>query len=155
MVVLKTEPRVSDETVQHGRKRSHREISVASPSDSPPGESTDKLLAHAKSLLKKVSAALSTTEKQNTVGNTAVARTPRQVAGHKDRPTPKPMLVETKQKSSQRVMNCMMCEYTCNSVAELTAHHQNDHGIVNCITCGKDFSSKASLTKHMYTHTNS
>ena len=157
MVVLKTEPKVSDDAVHPGCKRSHQEISDASSSDSPPGESTEKLLAHAKSLINKVSAALSTTDRQKTGGNTALTntKTSHQVAGHKHHPTPKPMQVETQELPSQRAVNCRMCKYTCASIAELTSHHQNNHGIVNCSTCGKGFSSKASLNKHMYTHTNS
>ena len=40
---------------------------------------------------------------------------------------------------------CKMCDKVCNSIKELTKHHQQSHNILYCKTCSKAFDNPASL----------
>ena len=118
-------------------------------------QSTEKLLAHAKSLIKHVSVALSTTEelKTKSKGSTLPSRDSDSVKTHTQQ---RVFRVETnkQQQSVVKQITCQMCNYVCTSVAALADHHTNDHGILKCSFCDKAFSSKPSLDKHMHVHTN-
>ena len=120
----------------------------------PSGDrTTEELLAHAKSLIKRAqraSKSLSTSDELKTKSNTLVSGRPEAAKGTFGQPSTSrrgQIDVET-----SRNIKCQMCEYTCTSVTALSDHHQNDHGISKCSACGKAFSSKSSLDKHMYVH---
>ena len=124
-------------------------------STEPLGEqSTEKLLAHAKSLIKRVGEALGTSDElktkneptaspistKNTDPTQYSVRTQRQVR------------VETSM--DKQPVKCQMCSYSCTMVVALTEHHKNCHGVFKCNLCGKAFSSKPGLDKHMLLHIN-
>ena len=117
--------------------------------------STEKLLAHAKSLIKGISNALGTTDEPKTKKHT-FAKTP--TTENTATPTPVPtssngqIPVETR--SDRQQLKCQMCERIFTSMSALSNHHRIDHGVVHCDHCTKAFASKASLDKHMYTHVN-
>ena len=115
--------------------------------------STEKLLAHAKSLIKGISNALGTSEETETkkhtvektfpIGNIATSTlsiTPPQ--GH--------LSVETR--LNRQPYKCQMCVRTFSSMSALSTHHKDDHGVLHCNYCSKAFVSKASLDKHMLIH---
>ena len=45
-----------------------------------------------------------------------------------------------------------MCKQFCNSIHELSVHHQQSHNILYCDTCNKAFNNPASLARHKYVH---
>ena len=51
-----------------------------------------------------------------------------------------------------RRFGCKMCEKFCNSIHELSIHHQQSHNILYCDTCNKAFNNPASLARHKYVH---
>ena len=123
--------------------------------ESPGDQTTEKLLAHAKLLIKCVSKALGTSDVLKTKSNTVVlgpAPTARKDSVQPSTSRRGQVCVETR--SDKKPIKCQMCEYTCTSVTALSNHHQNDHGILKCDVCGKAFASKPSLDKHMYVHMN-
>ena len=122
----------------------------------PPGDqTTEKLLAHAKSLIKRVSKALGTSDELKTKSNTVVlgpAPTAKKDPVQPSISSRGQICVETR--SDKKPIKCQMCDYTCALVTALSNHHQNDHGILKCDVCGKAFASKPSLDKHMHVHLN-
>ena len=45
-----------------------------------------------------------------------------------------------------------MCQKICNSIHELSVHHQQTHHILYCDQCTKAFNNPASLAHHKYVH---
>ena len=120
----------------------------------PPGDrTTEELLAHAKSLIKRAqraSKSLSTSDELKTRSNMLVLGLSQPAKGNSAQPS-------TSRRGQIHVetsldIKCQMCEYTCTSITALSDHHRNDHSILKCDACGKAFSSKPSLDKHMYVH---
>ena len=115
--------------------------------------STEKLLAHAKSLIKGISSALGTSEEPKTKKHT-VAKTPSSVNTATLTPTvtsPQGQVpVETR--TDRQQFKCQMCVRKFTSLSALSNHHKDDHGVLQCDYCAKAFFSKASLDKHMYNH---
>ena len=54
-----------------------------------------------------------------------------------------------------RKFGCKMCDEVCDSIHELSVHHQRNHNILNCDTCTKAFNNPASLACHKYVHQSS
>ena len=54
-----------------------------------------------------------------------------------------------------RRFGCKMCDKICNSIHELSVHHQQSHNILYCDTCNKAFNNPASLARHKYVHQDS
>ena len=108
----------------------------------PPGDrTTEELLAHAKSLIKRAQCAsksLSTSDELKTRSNTLVSGPSQTAKGNSVQPS-------TSRRFHVDFIKCQMCEYTCTSITALSDHHQNDHGILKCDVCGKAFSSKPSI----------
>ena len=117
--------------------------------------STEKLLAHAKSLIKGISNALGTSEEPKTKRHTVVANpTPNTTTGSSQLTTSSVGQVPVETRSDRKPIKCQMCEHTCTSMTALSNHHRSDHGVVQCEYCKKAFASKASLDKHMHMHMN-
>ena len=51
-----------------------------------------------------------------------------------------------------RKFGCKLCEKVCDSIHELSVHHQQSHNILYCDVCTKAFSNPASLAHHKYIH---
>ena len=45
-----------------------------------------------------------------------------------------------------------MCDKVCDSIHELSVHHQQTHNILYCDVCTKAFNNPASLAWHKYVH---
>ena len=45
-----------------------------------------------------------------------------------------------------------MCDKVCDSIHELSVHHQQNHNILHCDVCTKAFNNPASLARHKYVH---
>ena len=45
-----------------------------------------------------------------------------------------------------------MCDKVCDSIHELSVHHQQTHNILYCDVCTKAFNNPASLAHHKYVH---
>ena len=54
-----------------------------------------------------------------------------------------------------RKFGCKMCDKVCDSIHELSVHHQRNHNILYCDTCTKAFNNPASLARHKYVHQDS
>ena len=50
-----------------------------------------------------------------------------------------------KRSKKPRRFGCKMCEKFCNSIHELSVHHQQSHNILYCDICNKAFNNPASL----------
>ena len=159
-IVFVKDEAISDEqpTCNIDRKCSH--LDYESPvgvkrSPSSEDQTTEKLLAHAKSLISHVSKALGTSDELKTRSDNT-DRPSLKPSGANSAPPSASIRVETNQKpkSVRKQIKCQMCDFTCISVEALKDHHSKDHGILHCKYCDKAFSSKPSLDKHMYVHTN-
>ena len=51
-----------------------------------------------------------------------------------------------------RKFRCKMCDKVCDSIHELSVHHQQSHNILYCDMCTKAFNNPASLACHKYVH---
>ena len=51
-----------------------------------------------------------------------------------------------------RKFRCKMCDKVCDSIHELSVHHQQSHNILYCDVCRKAFNNPASLSRHKYVH---
>ena len=56
-----------------------------------------------------------------------------------------------KNKKTQK-FGCKLCDCICDSIKELTKHHQQTHNILYCETCSKAFNNPALLARHQYLH---
>ena len=54
-----------------------------------------------------------------------------------------------------RKFGCKMCDTVCDSIHELSVHHQQSHNILYCDICTKAFNNPASLARHKYVHQDS
>ena len=57
-----------------------------------------------------------------------------------------------KHSKKSRKFGCMMCGKVCDSIHELSVHHQQSHNILYCDVCTKAFNNPASLARHKYVH---
>ena len=60
-----------------------------------------------------------------------------------------------KRTKKPRKFGCKMCDKVCDSIHELSVHHQRNHNILYCDTCTKAFNNPASLARHKYVHQDS
>ena len=60
-----------------------------------------------------------------------------------------------KRTKKPRKFGCKMCDEVCDSIHELSVHHQWNHNILYCDTCTKAFNNPASLAHHKYVHQDS
>ena len=152
IMVLKQEADlVQDEKINRRSRRKCFHIEGEPSTD----QTTEKLLAHAKSLIKSVSVALGMTDELKTKSDSRAQSSPKSSSGKPHTPHHS-VHVETskEQQSVDKQIKCQMCNYVCTTVRALTDHHTNDHGILKCNCYGKAFSSKPFLDKHMHVHTN-
>ena len=105
-------------------------------------DSTSLLLARAKKLINKVSAALDISSSDLPTQSSPVSNLA---------PLPSTNVETTGQ--PKQIVKCKLCLFSCGSVQSLNDHHKKDHGIVTCTICRKNFETKTSLYKHMYYHT--
>ena len=57
-----------------------------------------------------------------------------------------------KRSKKPRKFGCKMCDKVCESIHELSVHHQQMHNILYCDVCTKAFNNPASLARHKYIH---
>ena len=57
-----------------------------------------------------------------------------------------------KRSKKPRKFGCKMCDKVCDSIHELSVHHQQTHNILYCDMCTKAFNNPASLACHKYVH---
>ena len=60
-----------------------------------------------------------------------------------------------KHRKKPRKFGCKMCDKVCDSIHELSVHHQLNHNILYCDICTKAFNNPASLAHHKYVHQDS
>ena len=60
-----------------------------------------------------------------------------------------------KRTKKPRKFGCKMCDKVCDSIHELSVHHQWNHNILYCDTCMKAFNNPASLAHHKYVNQDS
>ena len=119
------------------------------------GQTTEKLLAHAKSLIKGISKALGTSDELKTKSNTVVVNPTLSTTKDSSQPAISSQgQVPVETGMDRQLLKCQMCDHVCTLMTALSNHHRNDHSVVQCDYCGKAFASKASLDKHMYMHMN-
>ena len=54
-----------------------------------------------------------------------------------------------------RKFGCKMCDNVCDSIHELSVHHQQSHNILYCDICTKAFNNPSLLARHKYVHRDS
>ena len=138
-------------TCSHLKDKPHTDVTLAVSSGE---QSTENLLAHAKSLIKRVSEALGTSNELKTKDEPTASSTPMVNTDLTQHATLTQQQVRVETSSDKQPVKCQMCKYSCTSVVALTDHHKNYHGILKCEHCEKAFSSKPALDKHMHLHTN-
>ena len=57
-----------------------------------------------------------------------------------------------KHSKKPRKFGCKMCDKVCDSIHELSLHHQQSHNISYCDVCTKAFNNPALLAHHKYVH---
>ena len=57
-----------------------------------------------------------------------------------------------KHSKKPRKFGCKICDKVCDSIHELSVHHQQNHNILHCDVCTKAFNNPASLAHHKYVH---
>ena len=60
-----------------------------------------------------------------------------------------------KHSKKPRKFRCKMCDKVCDSIHDLSVHHQQSHNILYCNICMKAFNNPASLAHHKYEHQDS